>query len=65
MEKICVLQHIEIETLGILADCLAASGLAPHTIKTFAGQPVPREMGEAAGLIIMEIMFMDFCFTWK
>jgi GMP synthase (glutamine-hydrolysing) len=53
MEKIFIPQHIPSETLGIIEDCLAASGLYPLYIRTFEGQPVPKEMGSAAGLIIM------------
>jgi len=53
MAIIYTLQNIGIETLGIIEDCLKAAGLHPQYIKPFKEQPVPEEMGDAVGLIIM------------
>lgn len=53
MANVWVIQHIQCETLGTIADALRAGGISAECIRTFAGQPVPKEMREAAGLIIM------------
>lgn len=53
MAIIYTLQHIGIETLGIIDDCLKTAGLYPQYIKPFKEQSIPEEMGEAVGLIIM------------
>jgi len=51
--KVHVLQHIHCETLGIIADALKSKGITPHYIRSFAGEEIPRDMTDAAGLIIM------------
>lgn len=48
-----VLQHIHCETLGAIGDFLAGAGIAAQYVRTFEGQPVPQELGDAAGLIVM------------
>jgi GMP synthase (glutamine-hydrolysing) len=53
MSKVWVLQHIGCETLGTMADALEAAKVSVEQIRLFEGMPVPREMGDAAGLIIM------------
>ena len=53
MSTVLVLQHVGCETLGTIADALAAAGATPQYIRTFSGQPVPKEIGAAAGLIVM------------
>ncbi len=53
MSTVLVLQHNECEGLGTIADALQGEKIAARHIKTYQGQPVPEEMGEAAGLIIM------------
>lgn len=53
MPNIIVLQHIGCETLGIIADSLGGANLSPEYIRPFEGMPVPKTMGEAAGLIVM------------
>jgi GMP synthase (glutamine-hydrolysing) len=51
--KLYVLQHIPCETLGTIADALQCKGITPQYLRSFAGEPVPRDMADAAGLIIM------------
>jgi len=52
-KHIQVLQHHDRERLGIIADALRDVGVAPRCIRSFAGQPVPKEMGDALGIIVM------------
>jgi GMP synthase (glutamine-hydrolysing) len=42
-----------VEGLGYIAEALAHARLQPRYIRAFAGEPVPREPGGAAGLIVM------------
>ena len=53
MSKVWVLQHIECETLGTIANSLQSAGISAQHIRTFEGQSVPKKMGDAAGLIVM------------
>jgi GMP synthase (glutamine-hydrolysing) len=51
--KVTVLQHIFCETLGTIADALQAKGIAMEYVRSFEGDKVPSELGEAEGLIVM------------
>jgi GMP synthase (glutamine-hydrolysing) len=53
MSKVRVLQHIGCETLGTIADALEAAKVSVEQIRPFEGMPIPKEMGDTAGLIIM------------
>ncbi|MBI4488477.1 MAG: gamma-glutamyl-gamma-aminobutyrate hydrolase family protein [Deltaproteobacteria bacterium] len=53
MPEVLAIQHIDCETLGTIADALRAEGLSTQLIQTFKDQPVPGEIGEALGLIVM------------
>ena len=53
MSKIWVLQHTACETLGAIADALEAEALAWQYVRVFEGKPVPAEIGDAGGLIVM------------
>lgn len=53
MHRIVVLQHSACETLGIIEDIVIEKGLAAHYVRTFEGQPVPHDIDDAVGLIIM------------
>lgn len=53
MSRICVLQHVECESPGLIARALQSANIQPEIIRTFRGHPVPREMGEAIGLVVM------------
>jgi len=50
---IYVLQHHPIETIGAIAGLLQAAGITANVVRSDAGQAVPKEIGEAAGLIVM------------
>lgn len=53
MPKIRVLQHIECETLGTIADALSAAKVSVEYIRPFEGMSVPKAMEESDGLIVM------------
>ena len=53
MAKIWVIQHHPVENLGRIADALEACALAWQYVRSFAGQPVPKDMQGAGGLIVM------------
>jgi GMP synthase (glutamine-hydrolysing) len=53
MAKIWVLQHHPVENLGGIADALEGAALAWQYVRTFEGQPVPKDMKGAGGLIVM------------
>lgn len=48
-----VLQHAAVEAPGIIQEALTARGIAARAIRTFAGEPVPAEMGDAVALVVM------------
>jgi len=48
-----VLQHHDCENLGTIAQALQNAGVSPRYTRTFEGQPVPKQMGDTVGLIIM------------
>lgn len=51
--KVCTIRHIPCETLGTIADVLEAEGIAIEGIRTFDQQPVPADMAQYDGLIVM------------
>lgn len=53
MAKIWVMQHHPVENLGSIADALEGAALAWQYVRTFEGQPVPKDMKGAGGLILM------------
>ncbi len=53
MAKIWVLQHHPIENLGTIAAALEGAALAWQYVRTHEGDPVPRNMKGAGGLIVM------------
>lgn len=53
MAKIWVMQHHPVENLGRIADALEGCALAWQYVRSFAGQPVPKDMKGAGGLIVM------------
>ena len=48
-----VLQHHDCENLGTIAQALQNAGVSARYTRSFEGQPVPKQMGDATGLIIM------------
>ncbi len=53
MRTVRVIQHIECETPGTIADALHAEAISLQTVNAYKGEPVPKEMGTAAGLVVM------------
>ena len=51
--KVWVLQHVACEDLGTISDALESKRISAHYVRSFAGQPVPASMDDAAGLIVM------------
>jgi GMP synthase (glutamine-hydrolysing) len=53
MTSVIILQHAASETPGTILDALASANIAFEIVHTGRGQAVPREVGAAAGLIVM------------
>ncbi|MGO9451462.1 MAG: type 1 glutamine amidotransferase [Candidatus Binataceae bacterium] len=53
MAKIYVLQNHRVENLGTIADALQGAALAWQYVRVYEGQPVPKDMKGAGGLIVM------------
>lgn len=53
MAFVYVLQHHKAETAGTLGDILRERRIATRTVTGFAGETVPRQLGDAAGLVIL------------
>ena len=53
MPKVLVLQHTPPETLGTIADVLEPKGVSVEYIRAFLGEPVPKALNGADGLIVM------------
>jgi len=51
--EIIVLQHAECEALGTIEDTLRVKGLRTRFVRPFAGEPIPDEVHDAKGLIVM------------
>lgn len=51
--RVIVLQHVQCETLGTIADALAAKGVEAQYVRSHEGDKIPSELGDAAGLIVM------------
>jgi GMP synthase (glutamine-hydrolysing) len=52
-KHILVLQHCACEELGTIGKVLKQIGVAPHYIRSFEGQSVPKEIGDGVGLIVL------------
>lgn len=53
MKPVIVLQHIACETLGTIENLLVSKNIPFRYVKTYAGEPVPKNMGESSALIVM------------
>jgi GMP synthase (glutamine-hydrolysing) len=53
MSRSIVLQHVACETPGLAGIELERAGVSLDFVRTFAGEPVPREVGDAAGVLVM------------
>jgi len=48
-----VLQHVECETIGSIQNSLTARQVSARVVRLFAGEPVPKSVAAAGGLIVM------------
>ena len=53
MEKVLIFQHVHCETPGIIQNILESTGITAEIVRAFEGEPIPTEMGDVAGLIVM------------
>ena len=53
MPTVFVLQHAACEPLGLIESALTASDLSLHCFQAQEGDPVPQEIGAAAGLVVL------------
>lgn len=53
MLSVRVIQHVDCETLGTIADVLEGAEIPYRYIRPFAGNPVPPDISDSAGLIVM------------
>lgn len=53
MKHVIVVQHIQCEAPGTIAEVLEGRGIPVRTVRVFDAEPVPPETGEAAGLVVM------------
>ena len=53
MPKVYALQHLAAEPLGIIGEALDACRIGAEHVRLFAGDRVPCEMSNAAGLVVM------------
>jgi GMP synthase (glutamine-hydrolysing) len=53
MPSAIVLQHAAAEGPGAIGAALKAAGITPRIVRIDRGQPVPAELGDAAGLVVM------------
>ena len=53
MARLWVLQNTQPEDLGLAGQVFQSCGLEPAYVRTFAGEEVPRYMGDAAGLVVL------------
>ena len=50
---VTIIQHIDCETPGIIADCLKSAEIDMHFVRIFNGTPIPSSLDLQAGLIVM------------
>ncbi len=53
MAAVLVLQHVAPETAGRIGEAVAAAGHRLRVVRSFAGEPVPKSLEGAAGLVVM------------
>jgi GMP synthase (glutamine-hydrolysing) len=51
--RVVALQHVACETPGLIGEALARAGVAVELVRTFAGEPVPCDLRDTAGLLVM------------
>ncbi|MBI2059984.1 MAG: type 1 glutamine amidotransferase [Nitrospirae bacterium] len=52
-KSVLVLQHVEPEPVGRIAGALESVSASPTIVRVFLGDPVPADLGDASGLIVM------------
>ncbi len=52
-KSVLVLQHVEPEPMGRITAALETVSASPTIVRIFRGDPVPADVGDAAGLIVM------------
>ena len=53
MKRVVAIQHIECETPGLIEEALTSKGYSVEHVLSFCGQPPPKELGSAHGLVLM------------
>ncbi len=53
MAFVYVLQHHAGETVGTIEDALRAQSVEARVVAGFAGEPIPRHLGDAVGLVVL------------
>lgn len=53
MRKVISLQHVNCETPGLIEEALKSKSYSVESIQSFRGQPVPKDLGAASGLVVM------------
>ena len=53
MKHVIVVQHIQCEAPGTIAEALEGRRIPLRTVRVFDAEPVPTETGDAAGLVVM------------
>ena len=53
MSEFLVLQHIECEDLGTIANAMSLRGIGYKYVRLFDGEPVPSDPGNYSGMIIL------------
>ncbi|MCC6544744.1 MAG: type 1 glutamine amidotransferase [Nitrospirae bacterium] len=53
MLEVIVLQHIECEDLGTIANAMSQRGIGCKYVRLFEGEPVPHDPGAFSGIIIL------------
>jgi GMP synthase (glutamine-hydrolysing) len=53
MRDVVAIQHIGCETPGNIVDALETTGIGIRHVRVFENDPVPAEMGNAGGLVVM------------
>lgn len=53
MPNAVILQHVAAEGPGVIGTALEAAGIAARIVRIDRGEPVPAELGDAAGLVVM------------
>ena len=53
MSDILVLQHVHTEPLGTISDALDSRGLSYRYVRSYDGEDIPTDFGNAVGLVVM------------